>query len=92
MTDRSRRLDIIQSVARRVPSLGKGEDFVVASGQYAHELPAGQMRYEPAEQNGEFTPEVPEAGCLSVCEELFRRRAADPGWNKIHELPTMART
>jgi CRISPR-associated protein Csb2 len=89
VTGRSRKLDIIQSVARRVPSLGKGEDFVVASGEYTHQLPAGHIRYEPAERNGGFTLEVPEAGCLSVCEEMFRRRAADPGWNRIHELPTM---
>lgn len=80
---------IVAAIARRLPSLGKGEDFVVAHGDHASELPSGLVRYEPGSKGNAFSLEVPDKGCLWVCSELFRRRAADPGWNRIHEVPTM---
>jgi CRISPR-associated protein Csb2 len=86
---RSAEADIVAAIAHRVPSLGKGEDFVVTRAGYADEIPSGLIRYEPRAKTGAFDLEVPDKGCLSVCCDLFRRRAADPGWNKIHELPTM---
>jgi CRISPR-associated protein Csb2 len=89
VAERSAQADIVAAIARRLPSLGKGEDFVVARGEYANEIPSGLVRYEPGSKRDAFSLEVPDRGCLSVCCELFRRRAADPGWNKIHELPTM---
>jgi CRISPR-associated protein Csb2 len=89
LAGRSAQTDTVASIARRVPSLGKGEDFVVTRADYADELPSGLIRYEPGSKSGAFALEVPDRGCLSVCCELFRRRAADPGWNRIHELPTM---
>lgn len=84
-----REINVLQSIARRVPSLGKGEDFIVARAECTDDLPAGLIRYEPAVRSSTFTLEVPQSGCLTVCEEMFRQRAADPGWNRIHELPTM---
>jgi CRISPR-associated protein Csb2 len=89
VTERSSQADIVAAIARRVPSLGKGEDFIVLDSGYAGELPSGLLRYEPRASSNAFDLEVPDRGCLSVCCELFRRRSADPGWNKIHELPTM---
>lgn len=89
VAERSTQADVVAAIARRVPSLGKGEDLVVARGEYADEVPSGLIRHEPGSNGDAFELEVPDRGCLSVCCELFRRRAADPGWNKIHELPTM---
>lgn len=86
---RSTQADIVAAIARRVPSLGKGEDFVATRGEYADGIPSGLIRYEPGARGDAFDLEVPDKGCLSVCCELFQRHAADPGWNKIHELPTM---
>ena len=60
----------------------------MACAECTDELPAGLVRYDPAAKGRGFTLEVPQQGCLSVCVEMFRRRAADPGWNRIHELPT----
>lgn len=82
-------VDLLQAVARRIPSLGKGEDFVVAYAEHTVQLPKKLARYDPGHGGAGFTLEVPQEGCLSVCEEMFRRRAADPGWNRIHELPSM---
>jgi CRISPR-associated protein Csb2 len=86
-----RETDVLGAVARRVPSLGKGEDFVVVRSARvdAYPNPDGLIRYRPGAKVGEVSLEVPEGGCLDVCLEMFKRRAADPGWNRIHELPTM---
>lgn len=89
VADGGRNMDLLRAVARRVPSLGKGEDFVVARAERVDELPGDLVRYDPAAEGSGFTLEVPQEGCLSVCEEMFKRRAADPGWNRIHELRTM---
>lgn len=89
VAERSAHSDVVVAIARRLQSLGKGEDFVVARGEYANEIPSGLVRYKPGAKWDGFSLEVPDKGCLNVCCELFRRRAADPGWNKIHELPTM---
>lgn len=81
--------DLITAITRRVPSLGKGEDFVIVQSEYADEFAPGLVRYIPGAGRDAFNLEVPNRGCLDICCELFRRRAADPGWNRIHELATM---
>jgi CRISPR-associated protein Csb2 len=86
-----RETDVLGAVARRVPSLGKGEDFVAVQSECVDAYPntEGLICYRPSGRGGEVSLEVPESGCLAVCLEMFKRRAADPGWNRIHELPTM---
>jgi CRISPR-associated protein Csb2 len=81
----------LAAVARSVPSLGRGEDFAVVHAECRPDIPVinGLEEYRPTTNGGGVTLEVPESGCLDVCLTLFEFRRKDPGWNRIHELPTM---
>jgi CRISPR-associated protein Csb2 len=83
--------EVLAIAARAVPSLGRGEDFTVVTGECRVDIPRteGRQRYYPTASDADVMIEVPESGCLDVCLEMFDRRRRDPGWNKIHELPTM---
>ncbi len=70
---------VIRDVSRRVVSVGKGEDIAVLDATDA-EPPADAVRWQPAPSGASL--EVPEAGCLAVCDALFGR---DP-----NELPLPA--
>lgn len=70
---------IIRDVSRRVSSVGKGEDLAVLDATDA-EPPADAVRWQPAPSGASL--EVPEAGCLAVCDAIFGR---DP-----NELPLPA--
>jgi CRISPR-associated protein Csb2 len=61
---------IIRDVSRRVPSVGKGEDLAVLEATDA-EPPADAVRWQPASSGASL--EVPEAGCLAVCDAVFAR-------------------
>ncbi|MES0875271.1 type I-G CRISPR-associated protein Csb2 [Sinimarinibacterium thermocellulolyticum] len=61
---------IIRDVARRVPSVGKGEDLAILDATDA-KPPDGAVRWQPASTGASL--EVPEAGCLDVCDALFAR-------------------
>ncbi|MBN8508024.1 MAG: type I-U CRISPR-associated protein Cas5/Cas6 [Burkholderiales bacterium] len=61
---------VIRDVSRRVSSVGKGEDLAVLDATDA-EPPAGAVRWRPASTGA--TLEVPEAGCLDVCDAAFAR-------------------
>lgn len=67
-------LPIIRDVSRRVVSVGKGEDLAVLDASDA-EPPAGAVRWEPASSGASL--EVPEAGCLDVCDAVFARDLDD---------------
>jgi len=65
----------LRHVSRRVSSVGKGEDFTVLDVS-EEPPPPGLTRWLPA---GEVTSgpglEVPEPGCLDVCDAMFHRGA-----------------
>ena len=61
---------VIRDVSRRVVSVGKGEDFAVLDASDG-EPPAGAVRWQPASSG--VSLEVPEAGCLAVCDAVFAR-------------------
>lgn len=65
---------VLRSVSRRIFSVGKGEDFVVVDATAA-EPPPGAVRWRPATTGASL--EVPEAGCLDVCDAVFAREASD---------------
>ncbi len=83
--------EALVAAARSVPSLGRGEDFAVVHAECRPDIPRaeGRQRYHPTANGGGVTLEAPEPGCLDVCLRIFDLRRKDPGWNKIHELPTM---
>lgn len=70
---------IIGDVSRRVSSVGKGEDFAVLDATDV-EPPAGAVRWQTAPSGSSL--EVPEAGCLDVCDAVFAR--------DLNELPLPA--
>lgn len=59
---------VIRDVARRVASVGKGEDLAVLDASDV-EPPADAVRWQPASSGALL--EVPEAGCLDVCDAVF---------------------
>jgi CRISPR-associated protein Csb2 len=61
---------VIRDVSRRVVSVGKGEDLAVLDATDA-EPPADAVRWQPASSGASL--EVPEAGCLDVCDAVFAR-------------------
>jgi len=70
---------VIRDVSRRVVSVGKGEDLAVLDATEA-EPPADAVRWQPASSGASL--EVPEAGCLDVCDAVFAR--------DLNELPLPA--
>jgi CRISPR-associated protein Csb2 len=70
---------VIRDVSRRVVSLGKGEDLAVLDASDV-EPPADGVRWQPASSGASL--EVPEAGCLNVCDAVFAR--------DLNELPLAA--
>lgn len=64
----SSHVDVIRKVARRVASVGKGEDLAVLDATEV-EPPADGVRWRPAD--GGVLLEVPEPGCLAVCDAVF---------------------
>ncbi|MBX3246392.1 MAG: type I-U CRISPR-associated protein Cas5/Cas6 [Myxococcales bacterium] len=72
-------VSVIRDVSRRVVSVGKGEDLAVLDATDA-EPPADAVRWQRASSGPSL--EVPEAGCLDVCDAVFAR--------DINELPLPA--
>lgn len=70
---------VIRDVSRRVVSVGKGEDLAVLDASDV-EPPADAVRWQPASSG--VSLEVPEAGCLDVCDAVFAR--------DLNELPLAA--
>src|SRR5438094_6027689 len=68
---------VLRNVSWRVPSVGKGEDFAVLD--VSEELvPSNLTRWRAATTDGPgISLEVPEPGCLDVCDTMFQRRAED---------------
>jgi CRISPR-associated protein Csb2 len=65
---------VLREVSRRVVSVGKGEDLAVLDATDA-EPPASTLRWQPAPSGASL--EVPEAGCLDVCDAVFARNLND---------------
>jgi CRISPR-associated protein Csb2 len=65
---------VLREVSRRVFSVGKGEDLAVLDANDA-EPPANAVRWRPATSGASL--EVPEAGCLDVCDTVFARDLND---------------
>lgn len=65
---------VLRDVSRRVFSVGKGEDLAVLDAIDA-EPPADAMRWQPAASGASL--EVPETGCLDVCDAVFARDLND---------------
>lgn len=61
---------VIRDISRRVASVGKGEDFAVLDAIDA-EPPADAVRWQSASSGAKL--EVPEAGCIAVCDAVFAR-------------------
>lgn len=70
---------VIRDVSRRVVSVGKGEDLAVLDASDV-EPPADAVRWQPASSGASL--EVPETGCLDVCDAVFAR--------DLNELPLAA--
>jgi CRISPR-associated protein Csb2 len=66
----SSHVSVIREVSRRVVSVGKGEDLAALDATDA-EPPAHAVRWRPASTGAAL--EVPEAGCLDVCDAVFAR-------------------
>ncbi len=65
---------VLRDVSRRVFSVGKGEDLAVLDATDA-EPPADAVRWQPATSGASL--EVPETGCLDVCDAVFARDLND---------------
>lgn len=65
---------VLRDVSRRVVSVGKGEDLAVLDATDA-EPPANAMRWHAAASGASL--EVPEAGCLDICDAAFARDQQD---------------
>ena len=65
---------VLRDVSRRVSSVGKGEDLAVLDATDV-EPPDGAVRWQP--ETGNVTLEVPETGCLDVCDAAFAREFGD---------------
>jgi CRISPR-associated protein Csb2 len=61
---------VVREVSRRVVSVGKGEDLAVLDATDA-QPPANAVRWQPAPSGASL--EVPEAGCLDICDAVFAR-------------------
>lgn len=72
-------VSVIREVSRRVVSFGKGEDLAVLDATEV-EPPADGVRWQPSESG--VSLEVPEPGCLAVCDAVFDRN--------LNELPLPA--
>lgn len=70
---------IIRDLSHRVASVGKGEDLAVLDASDV-EPPADAVRWQPSSSGASL--EVPEAGCLDVCDAAFAR--------DLNELPLPA--
>jgi CRISPR-associated protein Csb2 len=70
----SSHVPVLRDVSRRVFSVGKGEDLAVLDATDA-EPPANAVRWQPATSGASL--EVPEAGCLDVCDAAFARDIND---------------
>jgi CRISPR-associated protein Csb2 len=70
---------VLRDVSRRVASVGKGEDVAVLDATDA-EPPASGVRWQPSPSGASL--EVPEPGCLGVCDAEFAR--------DLNELPLPA--
>jgi CRISPR-associated protein Csb2 len=69
----------VRDISRRVASVGKGEDFAVLDAT-EESPPSDLTRWYPASkvQRGSGPSlEVPEPGCLDVCDAMFKRSADD---------------
>lgn len=68
---------VLRDVSRRVSSVGKGEDFAVINA--SEEVPPSTLaRWHPMPMSRSGSSlEVPEPGCLDVCDAIFARAAAD---------------
>lgn len=68
---------LVRDLARRVSSVGKGEDFAVLDAS-EEPLPIQLTRWCPA-TTGRSGPslEVPEPGCLDVCDAVFGRSTGE---------------
>lgn len=69
----------VRDISRRVSSVGKGEDFAVLDAT-EESPPSKLIRWYPASevQRGSGPSlEVPEPGCLDVCDAMFQRPADD---------------
>lgn len=64
----------LRDVSRRVFSVGKGEDLAVLDATDA-EPPTNAVRWQPSATGASL--EVPEAGCLDVCDAVFGRDLND---------------
>lgn len=65
---------VLRDVSRRVFSVGKGEDLAVLDATDS-EPPANTVRWQPAPSG--VSLEVPEAGCLDVCDAVFAQDLND---------------
>lgn len=65
---------VLRDVSRRVISVGKGEDLALLDATDG-EPPAGAVRWQPASSGASL--EVPETGCLDVCDAVFARDIND---------------
>ena len=66
---------VLRDVSRRVFSIGKGEDLAVLDATDT-EPPANAVRWRPARSGASL--EVPEVGCLDVCDAVFAGDGNDP--------------
>lgn len=69
----------VRELARHTWSVGKGEDFALVDALEAPP-PAELIRWSEATRQDGSGPwlEVPEPGCLDVCDAMFSRSAHDP--------------
>lgn len=65
---------VLREVSRRVVSVGKGEDLAVLDAT-DREPATDAVRWQPAPSGASL--EVPEAGCLDVCDAVFAREHND---------------
>lgn len=67
-------VSVLRDVSRRVVSVGKGEDLAVLDATDT-DPPAAAVRWQPALSGASL--EVPETGCLDVCDAAFARDPND---------------
>lgn len=67
-------VSVLRNVSRRVVSVGKGEDLAVLDATHT-DPPAAAVRWQPAPSGASL--EVPETGCLDVCDAAFARNPND---------------
>ncbi|HEY0872275.1 MAG TPA: type I-U CRISPR-associated protein Csb2 [Vicinamibacterales bacterium] len=67
-------MPVLRDVSRRVFSVGKGEDLAVLDATDAKPT-ASAVRWQPAPSGASL--EVPEVGCVDVCDAVFARDRSD---------------